>query len=147
MKRRSLLQVLGLLAFLVWGWAVSRLIFPFLEPHRSTVIDELPPKGMVWVRKDSLVRDPFSDLRVLIAAQKEVKITRIKKDNVYEPDFFLDPPKLVALLGGAPPMAILDSLGKTRYALEGEIVFGWKVLKISTAGAVMVKRNRHVVLR
>lgn len=146
MTRSRLVRGLVLLALCAWGWVVYVLV----KPYRTNVRTEnakAPIQDVVSyiAKSDSLFRDPFQSAHKRDPlSSSERRVVPILKALPVDSS---EPPALSALLGGTPPMAILDSSGATRYVRVGERAFGWKLQSVDAGGVVVIKGRRRVVLR
>jgi hypothetical protein len=121
------------------------LVSPFWGAKQVAKHVRVAETSVVWDTPDSLLRDPFRAVSASI--KPEVAVLGRRPIPTLPVVDSSAPPVLSAYLGGEPPMAILDSSGSTSYAKVGDVVFGWKVLRVDVSGVVLAKGSRRVVLR
>jgi hypothetical protein len=146
MRVRPLVRFLVVAAVLVWSWALISLVAPFLvdRDKLQTQPGGTPPVRWTWAHPDSLVRDPFRTRQsVPVVRTTPVRSTTVAGKSTADS---LVVPNLGALLGGTPPMAILESAGSTLVVKSGDLAFGWKVLSVQQGRVVLLEGKRRVVL-
>lgn len=141
--RNRLFLALLIAAIFTWGVALWRTGMFKNNSAKFSIPSHVESRSESLLKVE---RDPFrgawspSDT---IRTKPQVKpgIRGVERTTPTSPEDGTVPvPRLVGVLGGEPPMAILGMDGRTEMVHPGSIVFGWKVVTVASAG-VELERN------
>ncbi len=139
--RRPLFLFLLVAALGVWGWALWRT--GWWRGGSPAATRRIQAKLVESTAGQDVGRDPFrgpwtpSDQ---VPVPKKTRSTHAASKPPVPVGPPIPAPILKGFLGGDPPMAILESNGKTEMVHPGSSVFGWNVIAVGSSG-VDVERD------